>query len=493
VQNHKGLKLILGGPGSGKTTKLLNIIEQEMSNGVAPHEISYVAFTRAAANEAAERAAAKFSLDPEADLPWFRTIHSLAYKKLAMGREEVLDKKDLRKFGSVVGEKISGDYDSDTVTFGGSKGDQMLRIVDYANTTMITLEQSWHILDEQVDWWELKRFDEAYSAYKTDVGKVDFTDLLLSYVQDGDPLGVKVAVIDEGQDLTAAQWAVVNHAFCNTERVYIGGDDDQAIYRWAGADVDSFLSLSAEPEVLPISFRLPREVFAFASKLVRRIGSRYSKSWNPSTHSGGVHWHNQIEGIDLTAEGSWLLIARNKYMLQHYERRVKEMGLNYRTRNSTAVNKEDVALIDLWNRARGAPEAPVTAKELRTLCKGLGMNPPALKELATYAPRDYLGWALRHTWDRALVSIPDGKRDFYLNCSDLTAEPNIRIETIHGVKGAEADNVVLLSDISYRTARGLDLDPDSEHRVFYVGATRARRNLHLVNPIGDAGYYPFPL
>ena len=56
------------------------------------------------------------------------------------------------------------------------------------------------------------------------------------------------------------------------------------------------------------------------------------------------------------------------------------------------------------------------------------------------------------------------------------------METIHGVKGAQADNVLLLLDYSRRTANGFNLNPDHEHRVFYVGVTRAYHSLHIIRP-----------
>jgi DNA helicase II / ATP-dependent DNA helicase PcrA len=60
----------------------------------------------------------------------------------------------------------------------------------------------------------------------------------------------------------------------------------------------------------------------------------------------------------------------------------------------------------------------------------------------------------------------------------LTGDARIRISTIHGAKGAEADNVMLLTDISPRTQE----ESDDEARVFYVGLTRAKQNLHIITP-----------
>ena len=64
--------------------------------------------------------------------------------------------------------------------------------------------------------------------------------------------------------------------------------------------------------------------------------------------------------------------------------------------------------------------------------------------------------------------------------------PRIRISTIHRSKGGEADNVALLLETpKIIQEKG---DQDSEHRVFYVGATRARKQLHVIERGKKSGY-----
>ena len=69
---------IFGPPGTGKTTTLLNMVDKALEAGTPPQSIGFLAFTRKAANEAKERAAARFRLDPQKDLQYFRTLHSFA-------------------------------------------------------------------------------------------------------------------------------------------------------------------------------------------------------------------------------------------------------------------------------------------------------------------------------------------------------------------------------------------------------------------------------
>ncbi len=67
-------------------------------------------------------------------------------------------------------------------------------------------------------------------------------------------------------------------------------------------------------------------------------------------------------------------------------------------------------------------------------------------------------------------------------------DPKINISTIHGAKGGEADNVMLLTDLSRKSQEAMERDSDDECRVFYVGATRAKENLHIIQPQRDGGF-----
>ena len=66
----------------------------------------------------------------------------------------------------------------------------------------------------------------------------------------------------------------------------------------------------------------------------------------------------------------------------------------------------------------------------------------------------------------------------------LDATPRIEVSTIHASKGGERDNVMLITDLSYgpyKSSTETQQGKDDEARVFYVGATRAKKELHLVH------------
>ena len=86
-------------------------------------------------------------------------------------------------------------------------------------------------------------------------------------------------------------------------------------------------------------------------------------------------------------------------------------------------------------------------------------------------------------WYEALDDASSRKveyiRKMRSNGEELNKKPRILLSTIHGVKGGEAQNVVLLTDLSLNTQKGYERNPDDENRLFYVGATRTKENLHI--------------
>ena len=76
------------------------------------------------------------------------------------------------------------------------------------------------------------------------------------------------------------------------------------------------------------------------------------------------------------------------------------------------------------------------------------------------------------------------------NGEKLSEPPRITLSTIHGAKGGEAQNVVLLTDLSHNTVKAYEKNPDDENRLFYVGATRTKEHLHIVRPKDENKSFP---
>ena len=66
--------------------------------------------------------------------------------------------------------------------------------------------------------------------------------------------------------------------------------------------------------------------------------------------------------------------------------------------------------------------------------------------------------------------------------------PQILVSTIHHVKGGEARNVAIMLDTTRKTKGNVYKDIDEELRVLYVGVTRTKENLYLIDSKSGDGY-----
>jgi hypothetical protein len=91
-----------------------------------------------------------------------------------------------------------------------------------------------------------------------------------------------------------------------------------------------------------------------------------------------------------------------------------------------------------------------------------------------------------YIWHEALDKIPDTERAYMVALlrrgEKFNAEPRITCSTIHGAKGGEADNVVVLTDLTVAAENERQIEPDNLNRVFYVAVTRTREKLFIVEP-----------
>ena len=78
------------------------------------------------------------------------------------------------------------------------------------------------------------------------------------------------------------------------------------------------------------------------------------------------------------------------------------------------------------------------------------------------------------------------------NGDDLFKPTRIKVSTIHGVKGEECENVVLYTGMERTIYESALKNADPEHRLFFVGVTRAKENLYIMQPDIDDYYNYIP-
>lgn len=470
-----GWEITLGPPGTGKTTDLLQTVLNKIRAGVDPRKIAVLSFTKKATEEIRDRAIQELKFS-ESDCVWWRTLHSLAFNRIGLRRSEVMGIKNYKEIGNALGLTFASTSDvEEGMPSGAFRGDRYIFLDGFARVRKLTPEQAWRECagdgDEELNFFEFQRFRDTLKAYKRDRGLFDFTDMLEIRQQ---PLDVRVVIVDEAQDLSTLQWEYLEKVVAaNAEEVYVAGDDDQAIFQWSGADVFKFQSLPGTRKVLSQSKRVPISVHSVAQRIASGIAKRCPKKYFPTDNPGEVHYYLDPESVDLSQSGTWLLLARNIYQLPNLAALARAQGHTYSIKGKSAVNPRHTRAMLYYERWLKGATLDDETKELIT-------------ELAGPEP-----WP-KSVWHEALRNIPKADREWYLSIrrrgGSLFEPPRIRIDTIHGVKGGEADNVMLLTDMTSRTMSAAQANPDSEARVWYTGVTRTKNSLNIVLPQTGMGY-----
>lgn len=493
----KNTTIILGPPGTGKTTELLNLVDKYLQKGVDPDKIGFISFTKKSVKEAVNRAVQRF--DVSGGFNYFRTIHSLCFRQLGMATIDIMNKKNYFELSKLLGVKITGSHVSIDQTYTElNKGDQMVFIESLSRLKCQELSDTYNDMNLDLSYEELSLYQRTLAKYKQTNLIYDFTDMLTKFIKEGFKPSLEVLFVDEAQDLCKLQWKIVDRLSDHSNKTYVAGDDDQAIFRWSGADVDYFIDLAKSNtiKVLHQSYRVPKTIHKFATKLSKTIDKRNIKEFKSTKEKGRIDFINSLEEIDFSKD-TWLILVRNTYMLNPIIEHLRMEGFFYESIYDNVSNTESLKAAFLWERLRS--DKLITIAESRLMLSFISEKHISKSWRKALHGRDknikvnmrqLLTWCnvncSKKIWHEALDKISIDDKEYYIAArrrgEKLTGVPRIKVSTIHGAKGGEAEHVVLFTDISTRTYKSMMDNPDDEARVFYVGITRASKSLHIIQP-----------
>jgi len=501
---------ILGPPGTGKTTHLIDLVGKAINTGMKPEDICFITFSRAGILEAKERAKQKFNLTHD-DLRNFTTIHAMCFRALQLSRDRVFSGKILGVFAKQLGLKLT--WETDEGVYVTTKDDKIMNIINYAEVTKQDLKVVWENYKDNVPWYELIRVYKAMQEFKLKNKLVSYNDMLVKVAQDTEIKlpSFKCLFVDEAQDSSTIQWNVIkNKLLGQVENVYFAGDDDQAIFTWAGANVDEFIELEAETTVLGQSFRCPKLVQGIADRVTNRMAKRLEKSWKPIDSVGNVQVIQHLYDIDMSKD-KWLLLGRNRAILKHFEKDLRAKGYYYEMKDSSMNSRAWKPSIDLdffnlvqkyWYFQEYRMSDKKSLLELLAhtkLAEKIQINKSEIPDFITSqnTPYEIKKYFDTYDWPEGIITYPFNSKRYIQAMikrgEKLSEVPRTRLSTIHSIKGGECKNVILSLDLSAASYEALQNknSRDEELRVLYVGLTRSSENLYLLYPQTNMNYLEY--
>lgn len=513
--------VILGAPGCGKTTRLVECVRRA-AGADGSWKIGVLTFTRAAAQELRDRLGGLRQA-------WTRTIHATALRLLGGRRVHVMGQREWACFARDRGYELTGESavaheDQPWLCAAPSTEDDRVRaLYQWGRNLGLDEEQSLRrTSDCQVDARRFRRFMRDLGEFKRKYRLLDFCDLLEQVLIAGLRPEVDALAVDEAQDLSPLQAKVVESWWQGCARVWVAGDDDQAIFTFHGADPRWLQSLAkrATAEVLVQCHRLPARVSALAERTITQNRDRLPKSPLPRHASGVVCLASREETLALldTTRASAFLLARHRRLLGPWVGELLQLAVPFEVWGArTAAPEADPLVAEaltahaIWCATGNLPTARTLRAMARVLLEHghplrkriLGAaharpgNPGKNEERLLDAPdtRAWLGVLRAQGQPVDLLGLPAVRRrhaQLLVERYGILPGPRLTLMTIHAAKGREADLVVVVPDLNRLSwnayTSSIAAEREAENRVLYVALTRARETLVVVEPRGRRFY-----
>jgi len=550
-----------GGPGSGKTYQLLEMVRGEVEAGRTLDDMILMTFSRSQAADLVERLAR--SVFPDEDrkdiLRRCATVDGIA---LRAGRAAGLisDSPDQIIVPTGKGAKKSipiyrefmqahkipytpnacAPDDGDPVARAKlPAGNQILEINAYLSATMRPAED-WQYAAAALSLpfngaaWDITDLLPAWQEFKAAKGVFEHADYVRLAVTDQVEPQAPIIFVDEYQDMSPLQDALVRQWIDQADRVYVAGDPDQSIYGFRGCRPDLFLSLPAEDRGAhngdrPVSRRCAMRIMTEAERILGRPANVAPNS-RPGRYGREVYTHNPgalpaliEDAVNAYAGGPVFILSRFRRHVSKIAQTLAAMGIpcsGIRAdtgpwgaapigKHKNPLERETVNLWQLTRAARrymaGGDIERIPYEEAEALI--LATLPPARRQSALTDLKaklrqpppirvgDVARWIPLAPGDRrilALLNLRPALVEQIQACisredrrGTVIAPEAVRVDTIHASKGLEAPAVLLHTGYLPGLIDGL-ADPErmaEERRVYFVGATRASHALILFDYI----------
>ena len=300
VQSTKGPVLLLAVPGSGKTTVLVTRLGYMIyCKNIPPERILTVTYTVAATKDMSERFAVRFGEDMAKRLE-FRTINGICamiiqYYGRRIGKTPFeLVKDEKATTGMLI--KICQDHGMGYPTESDLKNVRTL--ITYIKNMMLNEEELQKLEEEsdiriagiyreycrQMREQKLMDYDDqmlyAYNMLRKDPG-------VLAYFQNRYPY----ICVDEAQDTSKIQHAIIALLAAGTGNLFMVGDEDQSIYGFRAAYPEALLSFEkkhpgAKVLLMEENFRSNAKIVEAADKFIQKNTLRHEKHMRAAREAG---------------------------------------------------------------------------------------------------------------------------------------------------------------------------------------------------------------
>lgn len=347
VGRTEGNTLLLAVPGSGKTTVIIArcayLIE---AMHVDPERILTLTFSRASAADLKNRYLRDYAGAEK--IPRFSTIHSFALSVI---------RRCEKRIGKKAFDVLASNQGLIAEVYRQMKGQRPGESEMAEITSKLTYVKNLMLTSEEIDQIECQDFDfpKFYRLYEKEKKRrrlMDFDDLLVYAYRllKKDPGLLReyrsrydYINIDEAQDTSKIQHAIIRFISTQTKSLFMVGDEDQSIYGFRGAYPEGLLSFekdypNSKVLLMETNFRSTGRLVRQADQFIRLNEGRYDKHLRSSRE----------EGLSPVQEYFKNEEAMYHYILESVRRENKETAILYRN------NESAIALIDLFER-EGVP------------------------------------------------------------------------------------------------------------------------------------------